>query len=78
MKNLREEIEKILPVGRVAGGIERDELLSLFRQAIDEIIGEDEEQPNWREAEFNIIGRKNQLRNEQRERRNQLVGKEDK
>ena len=78
MKNLREEIKKILPVGRVAGGMERDELLFLFRQTMEEVVGGKEEEVDD-DGTFNTgADYRNSLRAEQRERRNQLVGKEDK
>ena len=79
MKNPREEIEHLLVAmqdGNMARRMVIDELLSLFRQAMEEVVGEDEEQPNWREAEFSIIGRKNQLRAEQRARSNKIMPKE--
>ena len=48
MKNLREEMEHLLVAmqdGNMARRMVIDEILSLFRQAIDEVIGEDEELP---------------------------------
>ena len=71
MKNLENEY----PINTFSGETQR-ELLSLFRQAIDEVIGRKEEEVDD-DGTFNTgADYRNQLRAEQRARSNQIMPKE--
>jgi len=92
MKNFKEEIEKevrkVFYIGLESGNANSptkdypvdatvDEIASLFRQAMDEVIGIDVETKEKYPTRLKIkIIERNQLRAEQRERANKLMKKE--
>ena len=71
MKNLENEY----PINTFSGETQR-ELLSLFRQAIEEIIGSDENPELLSKDSRMQFEYANRVRDEQRERLNQIMPKE--
>ena len=76
MKNLREEINRIEREPKEAVEEYVEELLALFRQAIGEIIGSDENPELLSKDSRMQFEYANRVRDEQRERLNQIMPKE--
>ena len=76
MKNLREKIFGILTCNKYNSDKEND-LIDLFCQAIDEVIGEDDNLASITHRVENVRTGYNLAKAEQRERLNQLIGKEE-
>jgi hypothetical protein len=76
MKNLREEINRIEREPKEAVEEYVEELLALFRQAIEEIIGSDENPELLSKDSRMQFEYANRVRDEQRERLNQIMPKE--
>jgi predicted Ser/Thr protein kinase len=79
MKNLREEIRKLHENHERTSGIPTwqyyEKLLALFRQVVEEVIGADDEMWHSKRHDSDKADFQNELRNEQRERLNQLIEK---